>query len=78
MIEAINRIASPLPFGRIGFCASGLTASRGHDRPELQAAAGPVAGRVKDFEERGAKPHATTRARLAKVLRAPGNTALPA
>jgi hypothetical protein len=28
-------------------------------------------GHAKDFEERGAKPQARTRARLAKVLRAP-------
>jgi hypothetical protein len=39
-------------------------------RPELQATAGLVAGRMKDFEERGAKPHASTRARLANGLRA--------
>jgi transcriptional regulator with XRE-family HTH domain len=43
----------------------------GLSRQALQAAAGLVAGRVKDFEERGVKPWATTRARLAKVLRAP-------
>jgi hypothetical protein len=30
-----------------------------------------VAERVKDFEERGAKPQQATRAKLAKVLRAP-------
>jgi hypothetical protein len=38
---------------------------------ELERAAGQVAGRVKDFEECGVKPWAATRARLAKVLRAP-------
>jgi hypothetical protein len=43
----------------------------GMTRLELQAAAGLVAGRVKDFEDRGAKPQAATRAKLAKVLRAP-------
>jgi hypothetical protein len=40
----------------------------GMSRPELQHAAALVAGRVKDFEERGAKPHAATRGRLANVL----------
>jgi hypothetical protein len=41
------------------------------NRPELEAAAGLVPGRVKDFEERGVKPNPATLARLAKVLRAP-------
>jgi hypothetical protein len=40
-------------------------------RTELEAAAVLATGRVKGFEERGAKPWASTRARLAKVLRAP-------
>jgi hypothetical protein len=40
-------------------------------RPELEAAAGLMPGRVKGFEERGVKPYPATRARLAKVLRAP-------
>jgi hypothetical protein len=43
----------------------------GMSRLELQAAAGLVVGRIKNLEERGAKPQARTRARLAKVLRAP-------
>jgi hypothetical protein len=40
-------------------------------RTELEAAAGLLNGRLKRFEERGVKPWASTRARLAKVLRAP-------
>jgi transcriptional regulator with XRE-family HTH domain len=45
--------------------AAGLT------RKELEEAAGLGAGRAKEFEEGRAKPHASTRARLAKVLGAP-------
>jgi hypothetical protein len=45
--------------------AAGLT------RTQLQAAAGLGLAAVKDFEERGVKPWAAKRARLAKVLRAP-------
>jgi hypothetical protein len=40
-------------------------------RTELEAAAGLGAARVQKFEDGAAKPHARTRARLAKVLRAP-------
>jgi hypothetical protein len=40
-------------------------------RSQLETAAGLPAGVVKYFEERGVKPHASTRAKLAKVLRAP-------
>jgi hypothetical protein len=43
----------------------------GLSRSEVQAAAGLAVGRLKSLEERGAKPRARTRARLAKVLRAP-------
>jgi hypothetical protein len=39
--------------------------------PETATPAGLAAGRVKGFEERGVKPYPATRARLAKVLRAP-------
>jgi hypothetical protein len=45
--------------------AAGLT------RKELQEAAGLATGRVRDFEEGGAKPHASTWARQARVLGAP-------
>jgi hypothetical protein len=45
--------------------AAGLT------RKELEEAAALGTGRAKDFEERGAKPQAATRARLAKALGAP-------
>jgi hypothetical protein len=43
----------------------------GLTRTQLQAATGLAPGAVKNLEERGAKPWAVARARLAKVLRAP-------
>ena len=43
----------------------------GLSRSEVQAAAGLAVGCLKNLEDRGAKPQARTRARLAKVLRAP-------
>jgi hypothetical protein len=45
--------------------AAGLT------RTGLEAAAGLAPGRVKEFEERGVKPHQSARLRLARVLAAP-------
>jgi hypothetical protein len=56
------------PFGlrlRSHRLAAGLSGS------EVQAAAGLAVGRLKNLEDRGAKPQARTRAGLAKVLRAP-------
>jgi hypothetical protein len=43
----------------------------GLSRSEVQAAAGLAVGRLKNLEDRGAKPQQRTRPRLAKVLRAP-------
>jgi hypothetical protein len=62
----------PAPNVRVFFrLFQAATTAAGMSRPELQAAAGLVPGRVKGFEERGAKPHATTRDMPARVLRAP-------
>jgi DNA-binding XRE family transcriptional regulator len=46
-------------------------AAAGLTRLELEQAVGLGTGRVTDFEEGRAKPQRATRARLAKVLRAP-------